>query len=88
MNRVTALGIGPTVNTYTEPLILVAVNEASWGTSRGMAIAWCPGSSRLSNTTVCVLRGSGGCKEVAHHASTVARAAASSVISTDRRESS
>jgi len=59
-------------------------NDASAGTSSGIAIVWSPAASNPSRITREVLSGSGGTIEVCHHAVTVTPRGASSETRIDR----
>src|SRR4029077_9724763 len=69
--RVVPLGMGPTMNAWTDAPMDAVANDAWVGTSSGIAIVCAPVGSSSSRITCEVLVGSGGTNEVAHQAVTV-----------------
>jgi len=62
--------MGPTVSACTASPAVTLTKEACAGTSPGSVTVCGPAGSRAASTTWEALRGSGGVKEVAHHAVT------------------
>src|SRR5262249_7215343 len=68
---VVPLGMGPTMNAWTDGPMDTVANDAWAGTSSGIAMVCAPAGSSLSRITREVLFGSGGTNEVCHQAMTV-----------------
>jgi hypothetical protein len=77
-------GMGPTMRACTASPAVTVTKDACEGTSPGSVTACWPAGSPASRSTWEVLRGSGGVKDVAHHATTCTSADLSRCRSTVR----
>src|SRR5580693_561158 len=82
--KVVPLGIGPTMNAWTDGPADTVANDAWAGTSSGIAMVCAPAGSSSSRMTREVLFGSGGTNEVCHQAMTVTSCGPSRDMPIDR----
>src|SRR6266536_2969635 len=82
--KVVPLGMGPTMNAWTDGPMDTVANDAWTGTSSGIDMVCAPVGSSSSRITREVLFGSGGTNEVCHQAMTVTSCGPSRDMPIDR----